>query len=72
VHFCEGLSYLPSKLRAIDWFGYPLKSLPMSFSHDKLVDLNMPCSHVEEVWKGKKVRSLVLMQVCYFYPFQIS
>jgi hypothetical protein len=71
VHLCQGLTYLPNKLRAIDWPGYPLKSLPMGFSPDKLVELNMPCSYIKEIWKGKKVRSS-LMQVCSFVPFQIS
>jgi hypothetical protein len=67
---CEGLSYLPNKLRAIDWPGCPLKSLPMSFSLDKLVVLNMPFSRIEEIWKGKEVRSSVLlMQLSVFFFF---
>jgi hypothetical protein len=41
----------------------------MSFSPGKLVELNMPRSDIEEIWKGKKVRSSVLMQVCYFFSF---
>jgi hypothetical protein len=75
---CEGLSYLPNKLRAIEWFGCPSKSLPMSFSLDKLVELNMPWSGIKEIWKGKKVRSSVLfmqLRVFFFFfflSFQIS
>jgi hypothetical protein len=56
----EGLSYLPNKLRVIDLPLYPLKSLPMSFSPDKLVKLDMHFSLIEEIWNEKKVRSLVL------------
>jgi hypothetical protein len=70
VELCEGLSYLPNKLQAIDWAGCPLKSLPMSFSPDKLVELNMHGSHIEEIWKGKKVRSSVLlMQLSVFFIY---
>jgi hypothetical protein len=68
VELSEGLSYLPNKLRAIDWFQCPLKSLPMGFSLDKLVELNMPSSDIEEIWKGKKVRfSVLLMQLSVFF-----
>jgi hypothetical protein len=74
VELSEGLSYLPNKLQAIDWDGCPLKSLPMSFSLDKLVVIRMPFSKIEEIWKGKKVRSSVLlMQLSvFFFFFQIS
>ncbi|XP_059429295.1 disease resistance protein RUN1-like [Corylus avellana] len=54
VHLSQGLCYLSDKLRAMDWHGYHLKSLPMTFSPDKLVELHMPCSHIEQIWEGKK------------------
>jgi hypothetical protein len=64
----ESLSYLPNKLRAIDLPLYPLKSLPMSFSPDKLVKLDMHFSLIEEIWNEKKVRSSVLlMQLSVFF-----
>jgi len=40
----------------------------MGFSLDKLVELNMPSSDIEEIWKGKKVRfSVLLMQLSVFF-----
>lgn len=73
VELCEGLSYLPNKLRVIDWARCPLKSLPMNFSLDKLVELNMHGSHIEEIWKGKKVRCLVLfIQLSVFFFLFVS
>ncbi|KAJ7951590.1 Disease resistance protein (TIR-NBS-LRR class) [Quillaja saponaria] len=46
------LEYLPNELRYLHWHGYPLKSLPSSFCPEKLVELHMPYSNVEELWKG--------------------
>jgi hypothetical protein len=73
VELCEDLTYLPNKLRVIDWHGYPLKSLPMIFSSDFLVELRIPFSNIEEIWKGEKVRSSVLlMQLSVFFFFSFS
>ncbi|KAG6620988.1 hypothetical protein I3842_Q046300 [Carya illinoinensis] len=53
VHLSQGISYLSTELRVMEWHGYPLKSLPMSFRPpDKLVELSMCCSHIAELWKG--------------------
>jgi hypothetical protein len=61
---------LPDELRIIEWCGcplkslpYPLKSLPPDFEPDKLVELSMPFSPIQKLWKGVKVRFL-LMQMC--------
>ena len=66
----EGLSFISNNLRTLEWHGYPLKSLPMSFQPDKLVELNMCFSHIEQLGKGIMVRFSimhvkVLMQVCF-------
>ncbi|KAJ7951584.1 Disease resistance protein (TIR-NBS-LRR class) family [Quillaja saponaria] len=47
-----GLDYLPRELRYLHWHGYPLKSLPSRFCPEKLVELHMPHSNVEELWEG--------------------
>ncbi|XP_035546817.1 TMV resistance protein N-like isoform X3 [Juglans regia] len=54
VHLSQGLSYLSTELRVMEWHGYPLKSLPMGFPPDKLVELNMHCSHIQQLWQGTK------------------
>jgi hypothetical protein len=61
---------LSDELRILEWCGYPLKSLPYplkslptGFEPDKLVELSMPFSPIEKLWKGVKVRFL-LMQMC--------
>ncbi|XP_042961209.1 uncharacterized protein LOC122295976 isoform X3 [Carya illinoinensis] len=53
VHISQGLSYLSTELRVIQWCGYPSNSLPMSFrSPNKLVMLAICCSHIVKLWKG--------------------
>ncbi|XVF04217.1 hypothetical protein REPUB_Repub05bG0063300 [Reevesia pubescens] len=47
------LKYLSDELRLFEWHGYPLKSLPSSFPPDNLVALLLPCSSIEQLWKGK-------------------
>ncbi|KAK8589093.1 hypothetical protein V6N13_087968 [Hibiscus sabdariffa] len=49
---CDDLNYLSNKLRLLDWRGYPLRSLPSGFQPDDLVALLLPCSHIEQLWKG--------------------
>ncbi|KAL1321221.1 TMV resistance protein N-like [Arachis ipaensis] len=50
----SGLESLSSKLRYLQWDGYPSKSLPSTFSPDNLVVLSMMGSHVEKLWDGVK------------------
>ncbi|XP_059430022.1 disease resistance protein RPP2A-like [Corylus avellana] len=55
---------LPDGLRIMEWCGcsvfnqtylsYPLKSLPATFEPHNLVELSMPCSPIEQLWKGFK------------------
>ena len=46
VAICRGLKYFPNELRVLDWFGFPLSSLPTNFDPQKLIALNMPESRV--------------------------
>ena len=68
VQLPQGLSYLSNELRAIDWHGYPLKSMPTSFQPNKLVELRMHYSNIKQLWKGIMVR-FSLMQMCFFHHF---
>ncbi|KAM3729346.1 hypothetical protein ACB098_12G004500 [Castanea mollissima] len=52
IQLPQGLNYLSNELRVIDWYGYPLKSLPTSFQPNKLVELRMHCSDIKQLWKG--------------------
>nr|POF25890.1 disease resistance protein rrs1 [Quercus suber] len=55
VQLPQGLSYISNELRAIDWHGYPLESMPTSFQPNKLVELRMHYSDIKQPWKGIKV-----------------
>lgn len=49
------INYLPNKLKILDWPGYPLQTLPSNFNPKKLVELNLPHSHLSRLWLGFKV-----------------
>ncbi|KAH9725831.1 ADP-ribosyl cyclase/cyclic ADP-ribose hydrolase [Citrus sinensis] len=59
VQLPEGLEYLSSKLRLLDWRGYPLKSLPSNLQLDKAVEFNMCYSCIEELWTGIKTLNML-------------
>lgn len=40
------VGYLPNSLRFLDWYKYPLESLPPEFNPKKLVALQMPSSSI--------------------------
>ena len=44
--------FLPN-LRYLRWEG--LESLPLNFDAENLVAINLNCSNIERLWKGKKV-----------------
>ena len=76
VHLPQGLDYLSSELRSIHWVGYPLESLPTSFEPEKLVELIMWCSLIEQLWKGFKVSfshmQRIFFNISYIYKGLIS
>ena len=52
----KGNFQCPSKrLRYLEWFGFPLKSIPPDLYMEKLVVIYMPHSSLTELWKGAKV-----------------
>lgn len=53
-----GLNYLPSALKVLDWRGCPLKTLPLSNQLDKIVDLKLPHSKIQQLWHGTKVKTI--------------
>ena len=68
VQLPKDLSYLSDELCIIEWYGYPFKSMPISFHPNKLVELRMHCSHIIQLWKGIMVR-FSLKKICIFFLF---
>ena len=58
-------SRLPNNLSYLEYSDYPLKSLPSL--PDGLVELCLPCSKIELLWGGMKVRLLIsiFIQICF-------
>ncbi|KAH9727021.1 Disease resistance-like protein DSC1 [Citrus sinensis] len=54
LHLDQGLEYLPEELRYLHWHEYSLKMLPFDFEPENLIELNLPYSKVEQIWKGEK------------------
>ncbi|KAJ9707306.1 hypothetical protein PVL29_002337 [Vitis rotundifolia] len=53
--FSQDFEFPSNKLmRYLYWHRYPLKSLPSNFHPKNLVELNLCCCYVEEIWKGVK------------------
>ncbi|XP_037493751.1 disease resistance-like protein DSC1 isoform X2 [Jatropha curcas] len=51
----DGLDFLPEELRYLRWNGYPLKSLPLNFCPNNLVQLHLPGSQLKQLWDGDKI-----------------
>lgn len=67
VHLPNGLESFSNKISYLEWIRYPLKSLPSNFCPKKLVELQIPESHVEKLWDGVQVCiSNVLDFICLF------
>ncbi|KAL1212248.1 Disease resistance protein RRS1B [Cardamine amara subsp. amara] len=59
LDFRKGLVSLPCELRLLHCENYSLRTLPEDFDPDNLVELNMPCSQLEELWEeSKNLKSL--------------
>jgi len=53
--FSGSLNFLSNSLQYLLWYGYPFDSLPLNFEPFRLVELNMPCSLIQQLWGGQKV-----------------
>ncbi|KAH9783003.1 Disease resistance-like protein DSC1 [Citrus sinensis] len=63
LHLDQGLEYLPEELRYLHWHEYSLKMLPFDFEPENLIELNLPYSKVEQIWKGEKLWSFKLKYI---------
>ncbi|KAJ4838759.1 hypothetical protein Tsubulata_035632, partial [Turnera subulata] len=59
----RGLEYLPNTLRLLHWDFYPSPSLPLNFSLENLVHLEMQHSSLTQLWEGNNVH-LVNLKFC--------
>ncbi|PNX56169.1 disease resistance protein, partial [Trifolium pratense] len=57
----QGIMQFSDKLRYFEWNAYPLKALPLHFCAEQLVEIHLPHSKVEYLWKGIQVHE------CIFY-----
>ncbi|XP_013628000.1 PREDICTED: disease resistance protein RPS6-like isoform X1 [Brassica oleracea var. oleracea] len=51
-HLPENFSYLPSSLKLLCWYGYPMRCMPSKFCPENLVMLKMRISMLEKLWEG--------------------
>lgn len=56
VNFSKDFNLRYDCLRCLYLHGYSFKSLPSDFNPKNLVELSMPYSHIQQLWKGIKVR----------------
>jgi hypothetical protein len=60
------LQSLPDDLKFLRWDGFPQKSLPPDFCPKNLVKLDMPHSHLEQLWEGDQVsQALCYIPLCF-------
>ncbi|KAB2631679.1 TMV resistance protein N-like [Pyrus ussuriensis x Pyrus communis] len=67
VHLSEELTYLSNELRVLKWHGYPSRSLPSNFRPEKLFELSLCNSRIEELWKviKKPLEKLKIIKLSY-------
>ncbi|XP_044511827.1 disease resistance-like protein DSC1 isoform X2 [Mangifera indica] len=58
VHVSHKLSFISSELRYVCWYGCPLESLQPNFLSKNLVALDMPHSHIEQLWSSVQLVNL--------------
>ncbi|KAM7470220.1 hypothetical protein LguiA_008403 [Lonicera macranthoides] len=66
VHLSGSYESFPKNLRWLCWHGFPLKSVPIDLSLEKLIVLDMSYSKLKQVWKGfKLLGSLKILDLSY-------
>ncbi|PWA73438.1 toll/interleukin-1 receptor (TIR) domain-containing protein [Artemisia annua] len=61
--FDKASQYYPNVLRYVDWFGYPLWSLPKTFQINNHVSFRMPNSRIVQLWEGGKTKVLTKLTI---------
>ena len=64
----KGNFQCPSKrLRYLEWYGFPMKSIPADLYMENLVAVYMPYSSLIELWTGNKVCKCVCIYIYIYY-----
>ncbi|KAJ9687376.1 hypothetical protein PVL29_016029 [Vitis rotundifolia] len=65
LHPDGDFKFLSTNLRSLCWDGFPSKSLPSDFHPEKLVELKMCFSQLEQLWEGtKSFQELKVIELC--------
>ncbi|VVB08022.1 unnamed protein product [Arabis nemorensis] len=54
VNLPDGLDLTLKEIRYLHWLKFPLEELPPDFNAEKLIDLRLPYSKIQRVWRGTK------------------
>ena len=66
----KGNFQCPSKrLRYLEWYGFPMKSIPAVLYMENLIALYMPHSSLKELWTGPKVCKCVFVCIALLILF---
>ncbi|CAA7055368.1 unnamed protein product [Microthlaspi erraticum] len=52
LHLQGGEDIMWRQLRLLEWWGCLMRSMPLNFRPENLVELKMPDSHLEKLWEG--------------------
>lgn len=63
----QGLKSLSNELRYLRWDKWPLKSLPLAFSAESLVELQMQDSGIRKLWHGIQVINIQYIYYDHIY-----
>ncbi|KAJ9675668.1 hypothetical protein PVL29_024538 [Vitis rotundifolia] len=63
VHFCRDFKFPSQELRYLHWDGYPLESLPSNFYAENLVELNLRCSNIKQLWETELFKKLKVINL---------
>ncbi|RVW20934.1 putative disease resistance protein RPP1 [Vitis vinifera] len=59
----QDANYDSAELRYLHWDGYPLESLPSNFYAENLVELNLRCSNIKQLWETELFKELKVINL---------
>ncbi|KAJ9707494.1 hypothetical protein PVL29_002497 [Vitis rotundifolia] len=65
TYITEDFEFPFYELRYLHWDGYALQSLPLNFHAKNLVELNLRFSNIRQLWKGKVLEKLKVINLSY-------
>ena len=67
LYLYNGIKFPLKEVRCLHWVQFPLEEIPIDFKPENLVDLRLPYSKIERIWKGVKVCYPCPFSCCYFF-----